>query len=67
MFVAFANVIRTQYLIPYKYDEVYIQSVGLGALANLTINFCLIPTYKGVRCCNWYYCCRVYSLCMANI
>lgn len=43
MFLAFANVIRTQYLIPYKQDKIYITSVSLGAIINLIINLLLIP------------------------
>lgn len=43
MFLAFANVIRTQYLIPYKKDRIYIMSVSLGAIVNLIINWLLIP------------------------
>lgn len=42
-FVSFANVIRTQYLIPLRYDKVYIISVWAGAIANLMINIALIP------------------------
>lgn len=43
LFVAFANVIRTQYLIPNKLDNVYIISVILGSLVNILINYILIP------------------------
>ncbi|HBT63523.1 MAG TPA: flippase [Ruminococcaceae bacterium] len=42
-FISFANVIRTQYLIPSCKDKVYILSVGLGALVNIVINLILIP------------------------
>ena len=42
IFLAFANVIRTQYLIPRKKDTIYIKSVLLGAIVNFTINFILI-------------------------
>ena len=41
-FMAFANVIRTQYLIPHKKDEIYIKSVILGALVNFFLNIILI-------------------------
>lgn len=47
-FIAFASVIRTQYLIPHKYDSIYIQSVILGALINMIINYLLIPQYQSV-------------------
>ena len=42
-FMAFANVIRTQYLIPFKIDTAYIISVIGGAITNLTFNILLIP------------------------
>lgn len=45
MFLAFANVIRTQFLIPNKEDKIYIKSVFLGAALNLLINAFLIPKY----------------------
>lgn len=43
IFLALANVIRTQYLIPYNEDKIYISSIVLGAIINLIINFILIP------------------------
>ena len=42
-FIAWANVVRTQYLIPCHYDRVYIFSTAVGALLNLFINYMLIP------------------------
>lgn len=42
-FLAFANVIRTQYLIPQCKDNVFIASVALGALVNICANLLLIP------------------------
>lgn len=42
-FIAWANVIRTQYLIPNHEDRSYIISVVLGAVVNLCINILLIP------------------------
>lgn len=44
-FVAWANVIRTQYLIPHHYDNVYLISTLVGAILNLVINIVLIPLY----------------------
>ncbi len=41
-FIAFANVIRTQYLIPQKKDKAYLSSVVCGAVVNLIINTILI-------------------------
>lgn len=45
-FIAWANVIRTQYLIPSGRDNVYIISVFLGAIFNLIINIILIPIFS---------------------
>lgn len=44
-FISFANVIRTQYLIPQSKDKDYIISVVSGAVINLIINFLLIPKF----------------------
>ncbi|WP_302579575.1 flippase [Clostridium saudiense] len=44
-FIAFANVIRTQYLIPNERDKEYLLSVIVGAIVNLVINWILIPRY----------------------
>ena len=43
VFISWANVIRTQYLIPNEMDRPYIQSVFLGAIINIIINVILIP------------------------
>lgn len=48
VFLAFANVIRTQFLIPRKKDRIYIISVILGAVVNIAINFVLIPRYESI-------------------
>lgn len=48
LFLAFANVIRTQYLIPKRKDNIYILSVISGALVNIVINALLIPRYQSV-------------------
>lgn len=45
IFVSWANVIRTQYLIPNKEDKIYIISVFLGAVINVVVNALLIPHY----------------------
>lgn len=45
IFLGFANVLRTQYLIPHKMDSVYIKSTSLGALVNVVLNVALIPYY----------------------
>lgn len=43
IFLAIANVVRTQYLIPQKMDKVYIVSVLSGAFINMLANYLLIP------------------------
>lgn len=44
-FVSWANVIRTQYLIPKRLDKVYVISACCGAVCNLSLNLLLIPLY----------------------
>lgn len=48
IFTAFANVVRTQYLIPKAKDRVYIVSILLGAIFNLSINFLTIPSFGAI-------------------
>lgn len=48
IFKAWANVIRTQYLIPRNKDKEYIISVFLGALINICTNIILIPKYNAL-------------------
>lgn len=45
IFQSWANVIRTQYLIPFKYDNIYIRSVAIGAVVNFVINYFMIPKF----------------------
>lgn len=45
LFISWANVIRTQYLIPTKKDGIYIKSTLLGALVNVISNLIFIPLY----------------------
>lgn len=47
-FLAFANVIRTQFLIPMERDRQYLNSVITGALINLIINWILIPSMGAI-------------------
>lgn len=51
IFKAYANVIRTQYLIPLKYDRIYVTSVCIGAVINLFSNFVFIPHLQAVGAC----------------
>lgn len=43
LFISWANVIRTQYLIPNSKDKSYVLSIIIGAVINLIINYTLIP------------------------
>lgn len=45
---SWANVIRTQYLIPAKMDTVYVRSTWIGAVVNLVMNLLLIPRYQAL-------------------
>lgn len=46
IFVTWANIIRTQYLIPNKNDKPYIVSTIVGAAANFVMNLILIPRFQ---------------------
>jgi O-antigen/teichoic acid export membrane protein len=46
--ISWANVIRTQFLIPNSKDKIYIFSVILGAIINLFLNLLLINKYGGL-------------------
>ncbi|CDG00893.1 Putative Polysaccharide biosynthesis protein [Clostridium chauvoei JF4335] len=48
LFIAWANVIRMQFLIPKKKDKIYIVSTILGAIVNLVINLLLIRKYGAI-------------------
>ena len=48
IFLAFANVIRTQYLLPRKKDVLFISSLFLGAATNVALNLILIPRLASV-------------------
>ncbi len=45
IFISWANVIRTQFLIPAKKDKEYIISLFTGAFVNVIINFIFIPRF----------------------
>ena len=51
IFISFANILRTQYLIPREEDKIYIKSVFIGAITNLIMNFAFIPLYGGTGAC----------------
>ncbi|WP_041613255.1 oligosaccharide flippase family protein [Paenibacillus sp. JDR-2] len=47
-FIAFANVIRTQYLIPNNLDSIFVKSVLIGAVISVITNIILIPHYQAL-------------------
>ena len=47
-FISWANVVRTQFLIPKHYDKIYIFSTIIGAVVNLTLNLIFIPKYQAM-------------------
>lgn len=51
IFMTFANVIRTQYLIPNHKDKEYIKSVILGAIINVILNLIFIKRYNAIGAC----------------
>ncbi len=46
--IGFANVIRTQWILPQERDRVVVRSVCAGALVNVAANFLLIPVYRAM-------------------
>ncbi len=46
--IGFANVIRTQVVLPQKRDHIFVKSVCCGAAVNLIANACLIPGLKSM-------------------
>ena len=46
--IGFANVIRTQVVLPQKRDHIFVKSVCTGAVVNLVVNACLIPSMKSM-------------------
>lgn len=48
VFVGWANIIRTQYLLPRKMDSIFCSSVIAGAMVNIMANIIFIPLYGAV-------------------
>lgn len=48
LFISWANVIRTQYIIPNRLDKIHVVSTSLGAIVNLIINLLLIKRFGAV-------------------
>ena len=50
-FSAISYIIRTEYLIPYEKEKIYIVSVFIGAALNFLLNMILIPIYQSIGAC----------------
>lgn len=50
-FIAFGNVIRTQYLLPKEKDKIYVKSIIMGAIINILSNLILIPIINSYGAC----------------
>lgn len=48
---AWANVVRTQYLIPKSLDKIYVYSTFIGAIINLVFNLFFISRYGAIGAC----------------
>ena len=46
--IGFANVIRTQWVLPQGRDRIFVKSVCAGAAVNLIANLCLIPSLRAM-------------------
>ena len=51
LFAAIANVIRTNYLIPFEKDKIYVISTIVGACVNLILNLLFIKKYGAIGAC----------------
>lgn len=51
LFAAIANVIRTNYLIPFEKDKIYVMSTIVGACVNLILNLLFIKKYGAIGAC----------------
>lgn len=47
-FIAWANIVRTQYLLPNKKEKAYIISIFCGAFINIVLNILLIPKLEAM-------------------
>lgn len=48
IFITWACIVRTLYLIPAEKNKIYIKSVFLGVIVNVIVNMILIPNYESV-------------------
>lgn len=65
-FMAWANVLRTQYLIPAGRDRDYVASVIVGAAVNIAVNLLLIPS-MGAMGAAWATAAAEAAVCLAQV
>lgn len=51
LFASIANVVRTNYLIPFEKDKIYVISTIIGAITNLILNLILIKKFGALGAC----------------
>lgn len=51
LFASIANIIRTNYLIPFEKDKIYVISTIIGAVINLILNLIFIKQYGALGAC----------------
>ncbi len=51
LFLAFANTLRTGYIVPKEMDNVMVEFTIIGAVSNLVVNLMLIPNMRAVGAC----------------
>ena len=67
MFLAWGNVLKSEFLIPKERDSLYIHSVFWGAVLNLIINLLLIPKVKAIGAAIGTITAEIFSLCFILI
>ena len=65
-FFAWANVTRTQYLIPNGRDRVYVAAVVCGAAANVAVNLAAIPAFGALGAALGTFCAEA-AVCLAQL
>lgn len=52
--IGFANVVRTQWVLPQGRDAIFVRSVCAGAVVNLIVNSALIPPLGAMGAGHWH-------------
>lgn len=66
LFMSFANVIRTQYIIPKNRDTLYVITIMIGAMSNLVINTLMIPNHGAYGAAIGTLCAEI-SVCVSQV